>query len=222
MAGKIRVVIADDHGLFREMLRLTMRRDGSVKIVGEAANGRQTIDVISELKPDIVLLDSTMPEMGGIEVLPVIREKNLKTKALMLTANRNETVIFKALKGGAKGYLSKDVSISDLIKAIQAVHKGELWVERWVERKLMARFFDKEANAEPKEEGRAGRPKMVLTPREKEILSILTTGCTNKEIAQALFISEKTVKSHLNSIFRKLNVTRRLQAILQAINRGLS
>jgi DNA-binding NarL/FixJ family response regulator len=86
----------------------------------------------------------------------------------------------------------------------------------------MARFFDKEATASPKEERRAERPKMVLTPREKEILSILTTGCTNKEIAQALFISEKTVKSHLNSIFRKLNVTRRLQAILQAINRGLS
>ena len=218
MSGKIRVVIADDHGLFREMLRLTLRREGSVEIVGEAANGRQTIDVISDLKPDIVLLDSTMPEMGGVEVLPVIREKNLKTKALMLTANKNETVIFKALKGGAKGYLSKNVSISDLIKAIKAVHKGELWVER----KLMAKFFDKEAIIDPKEEGRAGRPKMVLTPREKEILSILTTGCTNKEIAQALFISEKTVKSHLNSIFRKLNVTRRLQAILQAINRGLS
>lgn len=218
MGSKIRVVIADDHGLFREMLRLTLRREGSVKIVGEAANGRQTIDVISDLKPDIVLLDSTMPEMGGIEVLPVIREKNLKTKALMLTANMNETVIFKALKGGAKGYLSKDVSLSDLIKAIQAVHKGELWVER----KLMARFFDKEATVSPKEEARAGRPKMVLTPREKEILSILSTGCTNKEIAKALFISEKTVKSHLNSIFRKLNVTRRLQAILQAINRGLA
>ena len=218
MAGKITVVIADDHGLFREMLRLTMRREGSVKIVGEAANGRQTIDLICDLKPDIVLLDSTMPEMGGIEVLPVIREKNLKTKALMLTANETETVIFKALKGGAKGYLSKDASISDLIKAIKAVHKGELWVER----KLMARFFDKEAIIHPKEEGRAERPKKVLTPREKEILSILTTGCTNKEIAKALFISEKTVKVHLNSIFRKLNVTRRLQAILQAINRGLS
>ncbi len=218
MGGKIRVVIANDHGLFREMLRLAMRREGSVKIVGEAANGRQTIDVISELKPDIVLLDSTMPEMGGIEVLPAIREKKLKTKALMLTANKSETVIFKALKGGAKGYLSKNVSISDLIKAIKAVHKGELWVER----KLMAKFFDKEAITDPKGESRAGRPKMVLTPREKEILSILTTGCTNKEIAKALFISEKTVKSHLNSIFRKLNVTRRLQAILQAINRGLS
>lgn len=218
MGDKIKVVIADDHALFREMLRLTMRREGSIKIVGEAANWRQTIDVISDLKPDIVLLDSTMPEMDGIETLPAIREKSLKTKALMIKANKNEAVIFKALKEGAKGYLSKDVSISDLIKAIKAVHIGELWVER----KLMARFFDREAIADSKEEGRAGRPKKVLTPREKEVLCILTTGCTNKEIAQALFISDKTVKSHLNSIFKKLDVTRRLQAILQAIKQGLS
>jgi len=218
MGGKIKVVIADDHGLFREMLRLTMRREGGIKIVGEAANWRQTIDVISDLKPDIVLLDSTMPEMDGIEALPAIREKSLKTKALMLAANKDEAVIFKALKGGAKGYLSKDVSISDLIKAIKAVHIGELWVER----KLMARFFEGEAISDSKGEGRAGRPKKVLTPREKEVLCILTTGCTNKEIAQALFISDKTVKSHLNSIFKKLNVTRRLQAILQAIKQGLS
>lgn len=218
MGDKIKVVIADDHALFREMLRLTMRREGSIKIVGEAANWRQTIDVISDLKPDIVLLDSTMPEMDGIEALPAIREKSLKTKALMIKANKNEAVIFKALKEGAKGYLSKDVCISDLIKAIKAVHIGELWVER----KLMARFFDREAIADSKEEGRAGRPKKVLTPREKEVLCILTTGCTNKEIAQALFISDKTVKSHLNSIFKKLDVTRRLQAILQAIKQGLS
>jgi DNA-binding NarL/FixJ family response regulator len=218
MSGKIKVVIADDHALFREMLRLAMSRDGGIKIVGEAANWQQTIDVIGDLKPDIVLLNSTMPEMDSIEALPAIREKSLETKALMMKANNNEAAIFKALKGGAKGYLSKDVNISDLIKAIKAVHTGELWVER----KLIARFFDREAIADSKEEGRPGRPKKVLTPREKEVLCILTTGCTNKEIAQALFISEKTVKSHLNSIFKKLNVTRRLQAILEAIKQGLS
>jgi DNA-binding NarL/FixJ family response regulator len=218
ISGKIKVVIADDHALFREMLRLAMRGEGSIKIVGEAANWQQTIDVISDLKPDIVLLDSTMPEMDSIKALPAIREKSLKTKALMMKANKNEAAIFSALKGGAKGYLSKDVSISDLIKAIKAVHIGELWVER----KLMARFLDRETTADSKEEGRAGKPKKILTPREKEVLCILTTGCTNKEIAQALFISEKTVKSHLNSIFKKLNVTRRLQAILQAIEQGLS
>jgi DNA-binding NarL/FixJ family response regulator len=217
MDDQIRVVIADDHRLLREMLRLTLRQEKSIKIVGEAANGLQTIDVISDLKPDIVLLDIIMPEMNGLEVLPAIREKSPKTKALMLTVAADEPTIFKALKAGAKGYLSKDVSISDLIKAIQAVYKGEFWVER----KLIARFFEGEAIARSREEGRPGRPKEVLTPKEKQVLCILTKGCTNKEIGRTLFISEKTVKSHLNSIFRKLNVTRRLQAILYAINRGM-
>jgi len=218
MGDQIRVVIADDHRLLREMLRLTLRQERDIKIVGEAANGLQAIDVISELKPDIVLLDIIMPEMDGIKVLPAIREKSPKTKALMLTAAKDEAKVFKALKAGAKGYLSKDVSISDLIKAIQAVHKGELWVER----KLMARFVEGEATADPKGEDRPGKTKEGLTPREQEILRLLSKGSTNKEIAKALFISEKTVKSHLNSIFKKLNVSRRLQAILYAIKRGLS
>ena len=217
-SDQIRIVIADDHMLIREMLRRTLHQEDSIKIVGEATNGLQTIDVISDLKPDVVLLDIIMPEMDGIKVLPAIREKSPKTKALMLTAAMDETMIFKSLKAGAKGYLSKDTSISDLIKAIKTVHQGEIWIER----KLMARFLEGEAIVNSGREVRAGKPKEVLTPREKEILSILTTGCTNKEIAKALFMSEKTVKSHLNSIFRKLNVTRRLQAILQAINRGLS
>ncbi|NOR54234.1 MAG: response regulator, partial [Candidatus Aminicenantes bacterium] len=147
-----------------------------------------------------------------------VREKSSNTKALMLSAAMDEAVIFKALKAGAKGYLSKDISSSDLIKAIQTVHQGELWIER----KLMARFFEGETTADSGEEARAGTLKEVLTLREKEILSILTKGHTNKEIAQTLFISEKTVKSHLNNIFRKLNVTRRLQAILYTINRGMS
>jgi two-component system NarL family response regulator len=218
MGEKIRVVIADTHGLFREMLRLVLRREGSIKIVGEAVDMRQTIDVTDNIKPDILLLDGTMPKMDGIEILSEIREKSLKTKALMLTANKDEATIFKALKGGAKGFLSKDVSISDLIKAIQAVHNGEVWLER----KLIARFLEGEALANSRGESRAGSQKKMLTPREKEVLCRLTTGCTNKEIATALFISEKTVKNHLNSIFRKLDVSRRLQAILYAINQGLS
>ena len=218
MADQIKVMIADDHGLFREMLRRTLRREGSIKIVGEAANGPQAIEAINNLKPDVVLLGNIMPRMSGIEILTAIREKSRKTKALMITAANDEALIFKTLKSGAKGCLTKDVSITDLIKAIQAVHKGELWVER----KLMARFFEGEAVADSRRESRARRSKEALTPREKEVLGILTTGKTNKEIAKALFISEKTVKTHLNSIFRKLKVTRRLQAIVYAINLGLS
>jgi len=217
MEGKIKVVIADDHRLFREMLRLALRPEKNIKIVGEAATGRQAIDAINNFKPDVVLLEIILPEMDGIEVLPVIREKRPETKVLMLAAHKDEAKIFKALKAGAKGYVSKDASVSDLLKAIQTVHKGELWVER----KQMARFFDREAVHNPKREGQPAKRKSVLTPREKEVLSFLSTGRTNKEIAKALFISEKTVKSHLNSIFRKLKVSHRLQAILHAINRGL-
>jgi DNA-binding NarL/FixJ family response regulator len=200
------------------MLHLALSQESSIKVVGEAGNGLQAIEVISDLKPDIVLLDIIMPKMNGIKVLSAIREKSPKTKALMLTVTHDEAMILKALKAGAKGSLSKDVGIADLIMAIKTVHQGELWIAR----KLMARFFEGEAIASPKGEDRTGKTKESLTQREQEVLRILTKGSTNKEIAKALFISEKTVKSHLNSIFRKLKVSRRLQAILYAIKRGLS
>ncbi len=218
MGDQIKVVIADDNGLFRELLYLALRPEGGIEVVGDAANGRQTIDLISDLNPDVVLLDSTISKMDDFEVLQTIRERSLKTKALMLTPNKDEATIFSALKAGAKGYISKDASISNLIKAIQVIHEGELWVER----KKIARYFERDDVADSTGEGREGKHEEMLTPREKEILCILTSGCTNKEIADVLFISDKTVKSHLNSVYRKLNVTRRLQAILYAVNRGLS
>jgi len=215
---QIRVVVADDHRLFREGIRLILGQQKDIRIVGEAVNGLQTIDAVENLKPDVVLLDIKMPEMDGIQVITPIRQKSPKTKALMLTAYMDEVKIFESLKAGAKGYLSKDSSVSDLTKAIKAVHRGELWIER----KLMSRFFDQEAIANSAEGNAPGKTKEGLTPREQEVLRQLATGRSNKEIAEELFISEKTVKSHLNSIFRKLNVTRRLQAILYAISRGLS
>lgn len=218
MEGQIRIVIADGHRLFRELLRVTLRREESIKIVGEAVNGPQTIDIIDRLKPDVVLLDITIPEMDGIEVIAPIIKKSPKTKALMLTASMDEASVFKTLKAGAKGYISKDTGISDLIKAIHAVHQGEIWIKR----KLIAKFFDENNIVDSKKKDQLGRINPGLTRREHEVLGLLATGCTNKDIAQALFISEKTVKSHLHNIFRKLKVTRRLQAILYAINHGLS
>jgi len=218
MEGQIRVVIADDHRLFREGIRLILRQEKDIEIVGEAANGFQAINVVDDLKPDVVLLDITMPEIDGTQLIPQIREKSPKTKALMIIATMDEGMIFKSLRAGAKGYVSKDSSVSDLTKAIKAVHQGELWIER----KLMSRFFDQDAIVDSKGGSPHRRTEEGLTPREQEVLSLLATGCTNKEIAQDLFISEKTVKSHLNSIFRKLKVSRRLQAILYAISKGLS
>jgi DNA-binding NarL/FixJ family response regulator len=210
MEDQIRIVIADGHRLFREGMCLILGQEKGIQIVGEAVNGLQTINVVNELKPDVVLLDITIAKIDGTQVVLPIRQKSPKTKALMLTAALDEAMIFKSLKAGAKGYLSKDSSVSDLTKAIKAVHQGELWIER----KLMSTFFNHEAIADSKGGNPHGRTKEGLTPREQEVLHVLATGCTNKEIAQDLFISEKTVKTHLSSIFRKLKVTRRLEAIL--------
>lgn len=219
MEDQIKVMIVDDQRLFREMMSLALRQEKGIEIVSEAANESQVIDSISDLRPDVILLDNIMLEMNGNKILPTLREKSPNTKALICTDEKDEYTIINILKAGAKGYISKrDISISNLIKAIQAVHRGELWVER----ELIARFFEREAVASSRSEVRTKEPKEILTPREKEVLNILTTGCTNKEIAKALFISEKTVKTHLNSIFKKINVTRRLKAILYAINKGLS
>lgn len=219
MDDQIKIVIVENQRLFREMMSLALRQEKNIEIVAEAANESELIDVISDIKPDIILLDNVMLQMNGNNLLPKIREKSPETKALICTDEKDEYTLIKTLKAGAKGYISKrDISISNLIKAIQAVHRGELWVER----ELIARFFEREADASSRNEVRIKEPKEVLTPREKEVLNILTTGCTNKEIAKTLFISEKTVKTHLNSIFRKINVTRRLKAILYAINKGLS
>jgi DNA-binding NarL/FixJ family response regulator len=217
MEDQIKVVIAGNHRILREGLRLILHREKNIQIVGEAVNGLQTMDVVNELKPDVVLLYIIMPKMDGIEIIPPIRQKSPKTKVLVLTSVMDKAVIFKALKAGAKGYISNDEGSSDLIKAIQVVHRGELWIDR----KLMSRFFDKEAIADSKGGNPHGRTKEGLTPRELEVLGCLTKGCTNKEIAQDLFISEKTVKTHLSNIFRKLKVTRRLEAILYAISKGL-
>ena len=216
--SKIRIVIVEDHRLFREGLRLGLNGEESFEIVGEAANGLQAIDVISDLKPDVVLLDITMPELSGIEVIPIIKQKSPGTKALMLTASKDETKILKSLKAGAKGYLSKNTTISGLIKAIKVVNKGQLWVER----ELVARYFNGDITADMGREGRQEKMKEVLTLREQDVLRLLLKGSTNKEIANDLFISEKTVKSHLNKIFKKLNVSRRLDAILTAIKLGFA
>jgi two-component system response regulator DegU len=214
---KIRIVIADDHRLLREGLLNMLRQEETIEVVGEAVNVLQAIDVIGNVKPDVVLLNTTMLESNGVQIIPVIKQRSLGSKPLMLAAATDDDMVLQALKAGAKGYLSKNTSMTSLMRAIKAVHQGELWVER----KLIAKFFDSETTGDSGRKDAQTKKKESLTPREVEVLHLLTNGSTNKEIAEALFISEKTVKSHLNSIFKKLNVSRRLQAILYAIKQGL-
>ena len=218
MEGEIRVVIADGQRLRREGIRLMLDGENDIEVVGEAVNGIQTINLVDDLKPDVVLLDISLPEIDGIRAILPIRQKSPHTKVLMFAPVEDESIIFKLLKAGAKGYLSQNSAVSDIPKAIKAVHRGELWIAR----KVMCRFVDREAIADSNGGNAQENSRESLTSREQEVLRLLATGRTNKEIAQNLFISDKTVKCHVNNIFKKLNVTRRLQAVLYAIGKGLS
>jgi RNA polymerase sigma factor (sigma-70 family) len=152
--------------------------------------------------------------LNVIEVVQVLKQSDPDIKPLLLSYDKDEMLIFHALKSGAKGYVTRHASVLDLVKAIKVVHRGEFWIER----KLFASFFKNENQIDPSDEMAANSAADELTPRQREILSLLTkTGYSNKEIADALYISEKTVKCHLHSIFRKLNVTTRLDAIFQGI-----
>lgn len=216
--SKIRIVIVEDHRLCREGLRLILGGEKRFNIIGEASNGIQAIDVVSDLKPDIVLLDITMPKLSGIEAIPILKQKSPRTKILMLTASKDETKIIKSLKAGARGYLTKNTTTSELIKAIKVVNKDQLWVER----QLIAKYFKGDITTDIGKEDRQEKLKESLTSREQDVLHLLIKGSTNKEIANNLFISEQTVKSHLNRIFKKLEVSRRLDAILSAIKLGFT
>lgn len=215
---KVRILIAVGHKLFQEGLRLILSSEVTFEVVGMVNNGLQAIDVITELQPDIVILDIFLPELNGIEVIPIIKQKSPETKALMITHARDEQAIIKAIRAGAKGYLSKNTTPIDIVKAIQVVHQGEFWVQR----KLVTRFINGDFISDIGAEERQKSKLDTLTPREQDVLRSLIKGSTNKEIANELFISEKTVKSHLNQVFKKLNVSRRLEAILSAIKAGLT
>ena len=212
----IKVAIASPHSLIRQGLKALLRKAGSVELVGEAVNGPQAFTVVKRSKPSVLVMYISIPEMNGPDDIVAIRQASFETKVLIISGSMDHGMIFKCLKAGAKGCISNDVTSEHLLKAIQAVKDGELWVQR----KMMAMFFDEEVGSYGRGHDEIETGKTDLTPREREVLSFLTTGCTNKEIGDKLFIAEKTVKTHVNGIFRKLHVTRRLQAILYAIHQN--
>ena len=218
MPQPISLLLANYHKLFRKGLSLILTQQEEFKIVGETTNTTETICAVRDMRPDVALLDFTLLETGGTGVIPSIKKESPQTKSIMLLSSRNESMILDALRAGARGYLPRGAGVVELVKAIQAVHQGDLWVER----KLISKFFDGALASDFREDLEERKTKEGLTLREHEVLGCLTKGWTNKEIAQTLFISEKTVKTHLNSIFRKLNVTGRLQAILYAMDKGFN
>lgn len=211
----ISVMIVDDHTLFREGVASLLERTGDVILAGEAASGEEAIVLADTLLPDIVLMDLKMPGMGGIEATRTITNRSPHIGVIVLTMFEDDESIFSALKAGARGYVLKDADRGALLRAIRAVSRGEALLSPSIARRVLEQFNQPPPPA----------PESVLTdeltPREMEVLTLITRGLRNKEIAQQLFISEKTVGTHISNIFSKLQVVDRSQAILQAFRSGL-
>jgi DNA-binding NarL/FixJ family response regulator len=216
---EVRIVIADDHPMFRDALRSLLEQEPSYHVVGEAADGSEVIDKIKELKPDLLLLDLTMPQMSGLEVLRRFPSLSSEVRIIVLTAAIKRSQVAEALKLGARGVILKDMSTALLFKGIRAVLAGEYWVGHSDVAELVDSLRAGPAAASA---GSASGDGFHLSPRELEIVSAIVEGCTNKDIAQKFSLSEQTVKHHLTSIYAKVGVSNRLELAFYAVQHKLT
>lgn len=209
----IRVLLADDHRMLREGLRRSMVDEG-FDVVGEADNGEEAVRLVAELIPDVVLMDVSMPEMDGVEATRIIRATDTPTRIIMLTMHADTEVLADAIRAGASGYLVKDCSTDEVAEAVRMAANGETALSP----QLAATMLDEVRRLEapnPAEEDR------LITKREEEVLQHIADGYSTPEVAERLFISQKTVKNHLASIYQKLDARDRTQAVLQAVRMGI-
>jgi DNA-binding NarL/FixJ family response regulator len=223
---KIKVLIADDHGLFREMLYHTISDEDDIDVVGQAVDGKEAVDMTYSLKPDILLLDINMPRMDGIEATKILAGKCPETKIVILTAIDDDDYVFRLVRAGATGYLMKDTSSEDVISAIRAAYSGESLIQPRVATKIL-KEFSKLLHQKDPEISTANlndeRKKSLeqLTERELEVLCLVGQGCNNKEIGAKLFIGEATVKTHVMNTMHKLNMRDRVELVLFAVHTGI-
>jgi DNA-binding NarL/FixJ family response regulator len=204
----IRLLIADDHGVVRQGLRMYLALDPELEVVGEAADGAEALRLAHELEPDVVLMDLLMPVMDGIAATAAIRRELPEVEVIALTSVLEDSAVYGALRAGAIGYLLKDTQAEELCRAVKAAAAGQVQMSPSVAARLL-----REVPAPPQPE--------PLTERETEVLQHLAQGKSNKEIAAALIIAEKTVRTHVSNILSKLSVTSRTQAVLHAVRTGL-
>lgn len=208
----IRVLIADDHKMVREGLRRILEFDGEIQVIDEADNGEECIKKIRSGNPDIVLLDINMPVMNGIVALQEIRKKKLKTKVIILTVHNEIEYLLRAVDIGIDGYVLKDSDAHELIRAVTSVYEGDKFIQPSLIPLLNSKLIARDLDAERLEQ---------LSKREIEVLKLVAVGMFNKEIGVELGISERTVKNHLSSIFKKIHSSDRTQAAVFAIRNGL-
>ncbi len=214
--GVIRVVVADDHVLYRRGLQLVMEQEDGVEIVGEADNGRDAVERVVALAPDVVLMDIRMPKLSGIDACRAIKDKVPATRIVMLTFSEEESDLFDAIKAGADGYLLKDVPAEEVADALRAVHGGQSLIPPSMASRLLAEFAEMSRS---QHDAKVTAPQ--LTSRELEVLRYVARGRRNREIADQLFISENTVKNHVRNILEKLQLHSRMEAAMYAVRERL-
>jgi len=209
-----RILVADDHAIFRDGLRKLLEGAEDVQIIGEACNGVECTKMLAKLKPDILLLDLRMPEKDGLAVLEEVNFDTLGTRVIVLTAAEDDRDVVRAMRLGARGVVLKQSASDLLLKSIRKVADGEIWLDNRMTAEVID-AFKKSAEAGQR------REKPLLSDREKEIVQLVAQGFRNREIGEKLFISEQTVKNHLHNIFDKLGVSDRLELALYAIHHRL-
>ena len=216
----IRVLVADDHPVVREGIRKLLELEDGLKVVAEASDGREVLELVDELGPDVVLLDLKMPVLDGLGVLQTLQHMKTKTRAIVLTASDDKNEWVQAMKLGCAGIVIKQSQPEMIAKSIRKVHGGEIWLDSHTTAAVMRQFASPGDGVEASS-GRGGRSRTPLSNREREIVALVAQGYRNREMAEKMFISEQTVKNHLHNIFDKLGVSDRLELALYAIHKGL-
>ena len=220
---KIRIVVADDHPIFRDGLCRLLALEEDFEVVAQAQDGRQVLDVLQQHEPDILLLDLKMPGLDGLATLQRLQASKNKTRVIVLTASDDKNEFVQAMKLGTSGIVLKQTATELLIKSIRKVHAGEIWLDSHTTAAVIRQFVANDeapAPLAPPPPSR-DRDRSPLSQREREIVSLVAQGFKNKEMAEKMFISEQTVKNHLHNIFDKLGVSDRLELALYAIHNNL-
>jgi len=222
-ASKIRIVVADDHPIFRDGLCRLLSLEPDFEVVAQAQDGRQVLEVLQQFEPDILLLDLKMPGLDGLATLQRLQSGKHKTRVIVLTASEDKNEFVQAMKLGTSGIVLKQSATELLIKSIRKVNAGEIWLDSHTTAAVMRQFATgaDEAPAGAPPSSTRERERSLLSQREREIVALVAQGFKNKEMAEKMFISEQTVKNHLHNIFDKLGVSDRLELALYAIHNNL-
>jgi len=214
---KIRILIADDHRVVREGLAAILKSRSDMDVVGEATNGFEVIEKARSLKPDVILMDISMPQMNGVEATRAVRKLSPEIGIVVLTMHDDDATIFDLVRTGVHGYLLKDSDSSEIIKAIQSTYKGESMIHPSIARKILGEL----SNLGSEREKKAPTHAYNLSAREVDVLKRVAKGKTNKEIASELQLSEKTIKNHVRNIFHKMEVYDRTEAAMKGVQEGI-